>query len=175
MTFDFMIHKDVIYNLITGEHFNYITELRKKGDRIDYSIPVRYSNQIMHAIRQDKKNLKIAFVNDPCSRSQNPFGHQRGFGLPKIERIIPICGDLYLVQSKQMSKLALDGSKYEEQKSYWFLMESEEIKPVDSELENALTTHEWTHVKHLRTEKGEVKLLLHFLKDEGVKHEIKLK
>ncbi len=74
-----------------------------------------------------------------------------------------------------MSKLAQDGSKYEEQKSYWFLMKGEKLEPVEPELEKALTTHEWTHVKHVRTENGEVKLLLHYLKDEGEKHEIKLK
>ena len=78
-----IIYKDTIYSLKTGEKFNFIDELRKKGDHIDYSISVRYTDQIMLAIRHEKM-LKIAFVNDPGSRSQNPFGHGIGFGLPNI-------------------------------------------------------------------------------------------
>lgn len=78
-----IIYKDLIYSLKTGEKFNFIDELRKKGDYVDYSMRVRYSDQIMLGIRQDKV-LKLAFVNDPGSRSRNPFGHGIGFGLPSI-------------------------------------------------------------------------------------------
>ncbi len=76
-------YKDSIYSLKTGEKFNFIDALRKKGDSVDYSIRVRNSDQLMIAIRHEK-NLKLAFVNDPGSRSQNPFGHGIGFGLPSI-------------------------------------------------------------------------------------------
>ena len=124
---------------------------------------VPHSDQVMVGIKRHSKpkKLKIAFINDPCSRSQNPLGYRRCYGLPNVDRVINIFSDLYLVQSKKMSDISRDGKEFRKHKSYWLMMKGDLIYNLHEPLEKALLEQQWTMIKSCKTIYGNCKISLH--------------
>ena len=110
--------------------------------------------------RSRPKKLKFAFFNDPSSRSTNILGFRRCYGLPRVDRVINIFEDLYLVQSKKMSDISQDGKEFRKHESYWFMMKGDMILDLSEPLERALLEQEWTKIKSCKTIYGNCKLSL---------------
>ncbi len=102
-------------------------------------------------------------MNDPTSRSQNPLGHRGCYGLPRVDRVINIFSDLYLVQSKKMSDISQDGKEFRKHESYWFMMKGDMIFNLQEPLEKALLEQKWTMIKSCKTVYGNCKLSLQTL------------
>ena len=134
-----------------------------------FTTRVPNSDQIMSRIKRrlKPKQFKIAFVDDPTSRSQNPFGSHLGFGLPSIDRVINIFQDLYLIQSKKRGDISQDGTEFRKHESYWFFLKGDMIHKVSESLNKVLLEQEWTKIKSCKTIYGNCKLSLQkMLKDE---------
>ncbi len=92
-----IVFKDKVWNIESGAGCKLkLKEIVGEKDEIEDSSRVRYSDQMMMSIR-GQSNLKIAIMNEPSTRSYNPLGYRRCFGLPRVERVINILSDLYLV------------------------------------------------------------------------------
>ena len=79
---------------------------------MEFSRRIPFSDKILVGIRQGEKEkamLRVVIMNEPSSRSMNPFGFGRGFGLPTINRVIPISDDLFLVQATKKSGIKDNG------------------------------------------------------------------
>lgn len=87
-------------------------EVAKQNYTVEFSRRIPFSDKIMVGIRQGEKEkamLKVVVMNEPSSRSMNPFGFGRGFGLPRVERVILISDDLFLVQATKKSGIKDNG------------------------------------------------------------------
>ncbi len=120
-----------------------------------------------------KTQLKIAFLNEPSTRSNNPVGFRPCFGLPRVERVINIYSDLYLVQSKQKLDLDQAGRHFNSSKSYWFFIHGDMIEPVDESLSKVLLECDYTKIRSCITSINNCKLSLYRIETDeaGLKQE----
>ncbi len=75
-------------------------ETAKQNYTVEFSRRIPFSDKIMVGIRLGEKAqamLKVVIMNEPSSRSMNPFGLTGSFGLPGIKRVMLISDDLFLV------------------------------------------------------------------------------
>lgn len=88
-------HKDTVYCLKTGQGFKPPEEFTKQYEQSEFCQRVRFTDKILMAA-QEGNNLKVCVMNEPSSRSLNPFGWGY-FGLRAVKRVIYIGANNYLV------------------------------------------------------------------------------
>ncbi len=127
---------------------------------------------MMVSIRS-KTKLKIALLNEPTTRSNNPVGFRPCFGLPRVERVFNICSELFLVQSKQKLDLDQEGRHFDSSKSYWFFIRGDMIETVDESLSEVLLECDYTKIRSCITSTGNCKLSLYKIETDetGLKQE----
>ena len=112
-------------------------EPAKQNYTVEFSRRIPFSDKIMVGIRQGEKEeamLKVVIMNEPSSRSMNPFGFGSCFGLPGIKRVKLITDDLFLVQAIKKSGIKDNGCEYENSENYWFKFENSSIMKLEGSL-----------------------------------------
>lgn len=144
----------------------------EEGDKILSSSRVRYSDQMMVKIR-GKTKLKIALLSEPSSRRLNPVGYRPCYGLPRVERVINICSDLFLLHSKQRLDLDQAGRQFNSSKSYWFFIKGDMIEKLDESLSKVLVECDYTKIRSCIVSTGVCKLSLYKIETDetGLKQE----
>ena len=105
MTDRALTYEDKVYSIETGYRFDLLDDIKELKDE-DYSVNkskrIQFSDQIMIEVKL-KDKLKVIVMNEPSSRSFNPFGFGC-FGLASIERVIDSGSNNFLVQSTRKEK-----------------------------------------------------------------------